>query len=608
FLEEKPNVQGLGHEWYFDLDYLTDTLGYKHVQANQYTGTQGVATNPPGIQDVDSDSDYDEQVIIVPSYPSHSIQRSEPKDTSGDEELARMKGQEQRVTSDAESLGLGFANETEELQTQASAKIVPPGCIPVPTGSISVPTGSIPVPASATMVSTNDVPVHTSSSTDTIFDDEPTTRFPCPSDLGNHDPSPGIFSFSSYDDEFGAALNNVASTMEVSLVATTRINTIHPQSLIIGDPTLAMKTRSKEEMQQFKFQNVWVLVDLPAGKYAIGTKWILKNKQDARGIVVRNKARLVAQGHRQEDGIDYDKVFAPFARIEAVRLFLAFASYMGFLVYQMDVKSVFLYGRIDEEVYVTQPKGFVDPQHPKKVYKVVKALYRLHQALRAWYATLSTFLLKHGYRRGTIDKTLFLKKNNRDIILVQVYVDYIIFGSTKKAWRDEFEALMKGEFQMSAMEELTFFLVFTFSTGPFKFLLLMVDRQDLVKLYGLVVTYYENLPVVGAGLILWGNLQVLFDSHTGGRGSCVWKHQNLWEIRSWRLYTLSNVHVLETVSDEVLYMFTDVSYPLSVKLMEQMLTLKLEIDTDVVGNDMTTGEQLIQFIKNQLAAAQASSV
>nr|GEY72006.1 copia protein [Tanacetum cinerariifolium] len=131
----------------------------------------------------------------------------------------------------------------------------------------------------------------------------------------------------------------------------------------------------QEEMEQFKFQNVWVLVDLPAGKYAIGTKWILKNKRDARGIVVRNKARLVAQGHRQEEGTDYDEVFAPVARIEAIRLFLAFASYMGFLVYQMDVKSVFLYKKIDEEVYVTQPKGFVDPQHPKKVYKVVKALY-----------------------------------------------------------------------------------------------------------------------------------------------------------------------------------------------------------------------------------------
>ncbi|GJW64301.1 putative ribonuclease H-like domain-containing protein [Tanacetum coccineum] len=119
---------------------------------------------------------------------------------------------------------------------------------------------------------------------------------------------------------------------------------------------------------------------------------------------------------------------------------------------------VFLYGTIDEEVYVSQPPGFVDPDHPKKVYKVVKALYGLHQAPRAWYATLSTFLEKHGYKRGTIDKTLFIKRDKKDIMLVQVYVDDIIFGSTKKSWCDEFEALMKSRFQMSSMGELTFFL------------------------------------------------------------------------------------------------------------------------------------------------------
>ncbi|GKC27088.1 putative ribonuclease H-like domain-containing protein [Tanacetum coccineum] len=117
-----------------------------------------------------------------------------------------------------------------------------------------------------------------------------------------------------------------------------------------------------------------------------------------------------------------------------------------------------MYGTIDEEVYVSQPPGFVDPDHPKKVYKVVKALYGLHQAPRAWYATLSTFLEKHGYKRGTIDKTLFIKRDKKDIMLVQVYVDDIIFGSTKKSWCDEFEALMKSRFQMSSMGELTFFL------------------------------------------------------------------------------------------------------------------------------------------------------
>nr|GEW56621.1 ATP-dependent DNA helicase PIF1-like [Tanacetum cinerariifolium] len=122
----------------------------------------------------------------------------------------------------------------------------------------------------------------------------------------------------------------------------------------------------------------------------------------------------------------------------------------------------------------------------------------------------------------------------------------------------------------------------------------MVDRQDLLTLYGLVVKYYVNHPVAGAGLILWGDLQVLFASQEGGKASFVWQHQHLWQIRSWRLYTLSNVHVLETVSGEVVYMFADVSYPFLVKLMERMLKHKLEIDKDVVGNDMTTAEHLIQ--------------
>nr|GEW11477.1 hypothetical protein [Tanacetum cinerariifolium] len=163
---------------------------------------------------------------------------------------------------------------------------------------------------------------------------------------------------------------------------------------------------------------------MPYGKKAIGTKWVYKNKKEEKGIVVRKKARLVAQGHRQEEGIDYDEVFAPVARIEAIRIFLAFASFMGFIVYQMDVKSSFLYVTIEEEVYVSQPPRFIDPQFPNKVYKVEKALYGLHQ------------LPEH----------------------VHVYVDDIIFGSTKKSLCDEFEALMHKRFQMSSIGELTFFL------------------------------------------------------------------------------------------------------------------------------------------------------
>ncbi|GJY29510.1 retrovirus-related pol polyprotein from transposon TNT 1-94 [Tanacetum coccineum] len=188
----------------------------------------------------------------------------------------------------------------------------------------------------------------------------------------------------------------------------------------------------QEELLQFKLQQVWTLVDLPHGKRAIGTKWVYRNKKDERGIVIRNKARLVAQGYTQEEGIDYDEVFAPVARIEAIRLFLAYASFKDFVVYQMDVKSAFLYGKIEEEVYVCQPPGFEDPEFPDRVYKVEKALYGLHQAPRAWVKS--------------------------DILLVQVYVDDIIFGSTKKELCTEFEKLMHKKFQMSSMGELTFFL------------------------------------------------------------------------------------------------------------------------------------------------------
>nr|GEZ13513.1 hypothetical protein [Tanacetum cinerariifolium] len=172
-------------------------------------------------------------------------------------------------------------------------------------------------------------------------------------------------------------------------------------------------------------------IDFPHGKRAIGNKWVYKNKKDERGIVVRNKARLVAQGHTREEGIDYKEVFAPVARIEAIRLFLAYASFIGFMVYQMDVKSAFLYGTIEKELYVCQPSWFEDPDHPDKVYKVVNALYGLHQAPRAWYETLATYLLENGFQRGTIDQTLFIKKQKGDILLVKQKKDGIFISQDK---------------------------------------------------------------------------------------------------------------------------------------------------------------------------------
>nr|GEW18250.1 putative ribonuclease H-like domain-containing protein [Tanacetum cinerariifolium] len=143
----------------------------------------------------------------------------------------------------------------------------------------------------------------------------------------------------------------------------------------------------QEELLQFKMQKVWVLVDLPYGKRAIGTKWVYRNKKDERGIVIRNKARLVAQGHTQEEGIDYEEVFAPVARIEAIQLFLAYAFFMGFMVYQMDVKSAFLYETIEEKVYVCQPSRFEDPDHPDKIFRYLKGKPHLD----LWYPKDSPF-------------------------------------------------------------------------------------------------------------------------------------------------------------------------------------------------------------------------
>ncbi|GJU89302.1 putative ribonuclease H-like domain-containing protein [Tanacetum coccineum] len=414
------------------------------------------------------------------------------------DELERLKRQEQDANDAAEALRKEFAQETEDLLLQAGAAKA--------SNTNIVNTASTPVSTAN--------PYDGLSFTDLTNTEQDDSEIPALEEIYAN-PTDGIFTNSSYDDEGAVAdFTNLEPVVNVSPIPSSRINYIYPSTLILGDPQSAVQTRSKvtksfgahvfvsyiqkqrrnnhkdfqhclfacflsqnepkkisgaledeswvdamqEELLQFKIQKVWILVDLPYEKKAIGTKWVYRNKKDERGVVVRNKARLVAQGHRQEEGIDYDEVFAPVARIEAIRIFLAFASYMGFIVYQMDGKSTFLYGKIDEEVYVSQPPGFIDPKYPKKVYKVVKALYGLHQAPRAWYATLSTFLLKNGYRRGTIDKTLFIKKDKHDIILVQVYVDDIIFGSTKKSWCDEFEALMKSRFQMSSMGELTFFL------------------------------------------------------------------------------------------------------------------------------------------------------
>ncbi|KAK1663698.1 hypothetical protein QYE76_051857 [Lolium multiflorum] len=247
-----------------------------------------------------------------------------------------------------------------------------------------------------------------------------------------------------------------------------------------------------EELNNFKRNKVWTLVEKPKEcRNVIGTKWIFKNKQDEFGNIVRNKARLVAQGFSQVEGIDFGETYAPVARLESIRILLAYASHHNFKLQQMDVKSAFLNGPLHEEVYVKQPPGFEDLNFPNHVYKLDKALYGLKQAPRAWYEHLKELLVDRGFDVGLIDPTLFTKRVNGELFICQLYVDDIIFGSTNKAFNDEFSKLMTDRFEMSMMGEMKFFLGFEIKQlreGTFinqaKYLQDMLKRFKMTELKG----------------------------------------------------------------------------------------------------------------------------
>ncbi|GJT07392.1 putative ribonuclease H-like domain-containing protein [Tanacetum coccineum] len=499
FLENKPNVAGKGPNWLFDLDYLTDSMNYQPVrsenQANKNAGPKE-ANHSAGTQDnidagnskMEAESAQDYFVLPIWSSYTSTVKSSE----------AKNEGEKSNKNTGLKT------NEEPDLLLQAGAARA--------TSTNTFNTASTPVSTAS--------PSGGLSYTDLTNTNQDDSQIHALEDIyDNHNNS--IFTNASYDDEGAVAdLPNLETIMNVSPIPTSRIHSIHPSTQILGDLKSIVQTRSKvnksfgahafvsyiqkqrrnnhkdfqhclfacflsqiepkkisealedeswvdamqEELLQFKIQKVWILVDLPYGKKAIGTKWVYRNKKDERGVVVRNKARLVAQGHRQEEGIDYDEVFAPVARIEAIRIFLAFASYMGFIVYQMDVKSAFLYGTIDEEVYVSQPPGFVDPKCPKKVYKVVKALYGLHQAPKAWYATLSTFLLKSGYRRGTIDKTLFIKKDKNDIMLMSSIGELTFFLGLQVKQKEDGIFISQDKYVAEILKKFDFASVKTAST------------------------------------------------------------------------------------------------------------------------------------------------
>ncbi|KAL4038657.1 hypothetical protein IC575_002280 [Cucumis melo] len=258
-------------------------------------------------------------------------------------------------------------------------------------------------------------------------------------------------------------LSEESITKKSELIPSAHVKKNHPASSIIGDLSAGMQTRRKEkidsmkmivdlcytstiepstidsalkdeywlnamqeELLQFRQNNDWTLVSKPEGVNVIDTKWVFKNKTDEVGCVTRNKARLVAQGYTQVEGIDFDETFAHIARLEAIRLLLGISCIQKFKLYQMDVKSAFLNGYVNEKVYVAQPKGFVDSEHLKHVYKLNKALYGLKQAPRAWYERLTVYFRGKRYSRGEIDKTLFIHRKSDQLLVAQIYVDDII--------------------------------------------------------------------------------------------------------------------------------------------------------------------------------------
>jgi hypothetical protein len=222
-----------------------------------------------------------------------------------------------------------------------------------------------------------------------------------------------------------------------------------------SDWVLAMQ----EELNNFTRNEVWHLVPRP-NQNVVGTKWVFRNKQDEHGVKTRNKSWLVAKGYSQVEGLDFGETYVPVARLESIRILLAYATYHSFKLYQLDVKSAFLNGPIKEEVYVEQTPGFEDSEYPNHVYKLSKALYGLKQASRAWYECLRDFLITNGFKVIKVDPTLFTKTIAKDLFVCQIYVDDIIFGSTNKFTCEEFSRIMIQKFEMSMMGELKYFLGF----------------------------------------------------------------------------------------------------------------------------------------------------
>nr|GEU54588.1 hypothetical protein [Tanacetum cinerariifolium] len=409
-------VRGIGPKWLFDIDTLTKSLNYQPiVTGNQPNDNAGIKEN------LDADVDVADAAFDVKKNEKDvhvSLSRSDKPKKHDDKAKRDDRG---KSPIDSPTGVKDLRAEFEEFSINSTNRV----------NVVSAPvTAAEPNPTNSTNSFNTASPSDTAVSPNFGIDRK--SSFMDPSKYPDDPDMPELEDIVYLDDEedVGADddLLNLETNISVSPIPTTRVHKDHHVTQIIGDLTSDPQPRSmtrmvKEQGGLHQINDEDFHTYLPKGKRAIGLKWVIRNKKDERGIVIRNKARIVAQGHTQEEGIDYNEVFTPVARIEAIRLFLAYASFMGFMV-----------------------------------YKVVKALYGLHQAPRAWYESLANYLSKNSFQRGKIDQTLFIKKQKGDILLVQVYVDDIIFGSTNKELCKAFERLIKDKFQMSSMGELTFFL------------------------------------------------------------------------------------------------------------------------------------------------------
>ncbi|GJS64555.1 retrovirus-related pol polyprotein from transposon TNT 1-94 [Tanacetum coccineum] len=253
----------------------------------------------------------------------------------------------------------------------------------------------------------------------------------------------------------------------------------------------------QKEIHEFERLEVWELVPCPGKVMLIKLKWIYKVKTEEFGGVLKNKARLVVQGFRQEEGLNFEESFAPVARIEAIRIFVANATNKNMMNFQMDVKNAFLNGELKEEVYISQSEGFVDQDNPSHVYKLKKVLYGLKQTSRAWYDMLSSFYISQHFSKGVVDPTLFTQKARNDLLLVQIYVDDIIFASTNTTTCNKFANLMTTKFKMLMMGQKSFFLGLQTSQSPRGiFINQSKYASEIVKKYGLLTINSVDIPMV----------------------------------------------------------------------------------------------------------------